>query len=147
MTLCYILAGSNNVLRSIISLVSRKWSIFDELQISCLQIINNRPFSTDYNHNTILIHVRVTIPLQEMKWLAESRSRGTDTVLWLAESRSRGTDAVLWLVESSHVTCIQCCDWFNQAIINPRRGCASLKYTIMYIITIFLNTHIILYFF
>ena len=31
-----------------IKLVSRKWSIFDKIQIIYLQIINNRPFSTDY---------------------------------------------------------------------------------------------------
>ena len=30
-----------------ISLVSRRWSIFDEIQIVYLQIINNRPFSND----------------------------------------------------------------------------------------------------
>ena len=31
-----------------ISLVSRKWSIFNEMQMFYLQIINNRPFSTAY---------------------------------------------------------------------------------------------------
>ena len=40
-------AGSSVALRSI-SLVSRRWSIFDEMQIFYLQIINHRPFSTDH---------------------------------------------------------------------------------------------------